>query len=340
MKFLQRFTSTRSNDPVDDFWGWWNTKGERAFTNAVTIGSFDELMDPMTQRVKATHPELVWEARQGTNAQHMLCVTPGGISAAREASQRWYRAAPRNGYVWEFAPITPQPTNPLNLTLFLGGEEEITMNQLRFAVRVGTKLDVTVCHGSFDRTHPDAQTEAAFSVLDALLGEDSVMRWIGAIETAGDVAPDAVEPSQLQSIVAAFAQRQFESWQVQQRELPDGQLTVLRLRAAEWLDRPELELHCALTLPYKSQDRTGVPSASEVQRLDAIEDRLEDGSELSRVLVGIDTGQHRRVLHYYADPSHLGSRTPLETFLRDNPEASLQCEPDPFWGALRKLRQQ
>lgn len=338
MKFLRRFTSPRSSDPVDEFWAWWQTNGERAFTHAVSTGSFDELIEPMTQRVKAIDSELVWEARQGTRAQHMLCVTAGGISAARDASERWYRAAPRDGEVWEFAPITPLPSNPLDLTLFLGDDEKIAMDQLRFIVHVGTKLDVTVCHGSFARTDEDARSEAAFSVLDSLLGEDSVMRWIGAIDTAHEAEPDAVEPWQLQSIVAAFARRTFESWQVQQRELPNGGVSVLRLRAADWLDKPDFELHCALTLPYDSQDRTGLPVASELERLDAIEEQLEDESEPSRVLVAIETGQGRRVLHYYANSSNKSSTSALETHVRDNPRVTLEREPDPFWRILRNLR--
>lgn len=338
MKFLRRFTASGSGDPVSDFWGWWQAKGERDFTKAVSTGNFEPLMEPMTQRVKAIHPELVWQASEGTDAEHMLCVTAGGISAAREHSERWYRAAPQRGPLWEFSSVTPPPPNPDDLTMFVG-DDEVSLRELRFNVRVSAKLDVTVCHELFASADQDSQSELAFVVLDSLLGEDSVMRWIGTAETAAVADPEAVEPWQLQSIVAAFARRIFGSWQVQQRSSPDGKTSLLRIRGAEWLDRPSLELHCAVTLPYDSQDQTGLPTASELERLDAIEESLEDKSELSRVLVAIETGQDRRVLHYYVDPSNSTGMAPVQSYVRDQPAAHLEQTQDPFWQILRGLRE-
>ncbi|MHA7274809.1 DUF695 domain-containing protein [Arthrobacter sp. TMT4-20] len=338
MKFLRRFASTNSGDPISEFWGWWQTRGESDFTKAVSTGSFAPLMEVMTQRVKAIHPELVWQAREGTEAEHMLCVTAGGISAAREHSERWYRAAPPGGPVWEFSSVTPPPPNPVDLTMFIG-DEEIGLRQLRFNVRVGTKLDVTVCHELFTRADQDSCAEVAFVVLDSLLGEDSVMRWIGNVDTATAAEPEAVEPWELQSIVEAFARRMFESWQAQQRKLADGRTSMLRVRSVEWLDRPTLELHCSLTLPYDSHDETGLPSDTELERLEAIEENLEDSSESDRILVAIETGQNRRVLHYYENPSISTGMAPLQSYVRDHPAAHFEQLQDPFWETLRTMRQ-
>lgn len=340
MKFLRRLAPTRSGDPVSDFWIWWSTKGERDFTKAVTTGNFEPIVDATTQRVKAIHPELVWQAREGTSADHMLCVTAGGVSAAREHSERWYRAAPQRGSVWEFSSVTPQPPDHDELTLCLGSDVEVALREFTFNVRVGAKLDVAVAHKHFADADQNSRAEVAFVVLDALLGEDAVMRWIGNVDTAVDSEPEAVEPWQLQSIVAAFARRTFESWQVQQQDLPEGRTSILRVREAEWLDRPTLELHCALSLPYDSRDDASLPSASELERLDAVEDGLEDESGLGRILVAVETGQNRRTLHYYVDPSDSTSLSPLQSFVRDNPNAHLEQTEDPFWEILRSVRGQ
>lgn len=338
MKFLRRFAPSQSGDPVSEFWTWWSMKGERDFTRAITTGNFELIAEATTQRVKAIHSELVWQAREGTSAEHMLCVSAGGIKAAREHSERWYRAAPQRGSVWEFSPAIPQPPNHDELTIFFGPDAEVALRELKFNVHVGTKLDVTVCHRHFANADQDSRSEVAFLVLDTLLGEDSVMRWVGNVDTAVDAEPDAVEPWQLQSIVAAFARQKFESWQVRQQDLPQGRTSMLRVRGAEWLDRPTFELHCALALPYDFRDETGLPSASELERLDAIEEDLEDSFELSRILVAIETSQGRRTLHYYANPSDSVSLSALLSYARQNPGAHLEQTEDPFWDILRALR--
>ncbi|TDK24072.1 DUF695 domain-containing protein [Arthrobacter crusticola] len=338
MKFFQRFAPARSGDPVNDFWAWWQARGENDFTKAVGTGNFGPLMEPMTQRVKAIHPDLVWEARQGSTAQHLLCVTAGGIPAAREHSERWYRASPERGRVWEFSPVIPTP-DAADLTFGGVGGEEIALGQLRFSVGVrDAKLDVTVRHAIFAQVDTDSAMQLAFMALDSLLGEDSVMRWIGVVETAAEAVPDSVEPSQLQSIAGAFARRTFESWQVLQQEVPDHSPRILRIRAAQWLDRPALELHCTLALPYQSGDARGLPAPDELPRLDAIEESLEDTSEQNRVLVAIESGQGRRVLHYYANPADNTSLAALERYAEAHPDADLRTASDPFWENLRTLR--
>ncbi|HEY0868816.1 MAG TPA: hypothetical protein VGD55_00310, partial [Acidothermaceae bacterium] len=131
--------------------------------------------------MSAINPELGWELGPGHKAQHVLCVTAGGVAAVRPTAERWLRAAPPVDSAWEYIAAKAAHPLPLDDKLVLG-TWTLNIAETRFGIVVEEsrlEVDVTCFHPHFPVMPEDARNEVMFIVLDWLLGEDDIERWVG-----------------------------------------------------------------------------------------------------------------------------------------------------------------
>lgn len=214
--------------PVYAFWDWWRREG-----HSVSPHTASPMLDELNRRVMAINDELAWHFSAGSQSEHRLTVSAGGQAEFRPLAERWLRAAPAADGTWEFrAGQEPQP-DALSSTIEIG-DERVDLSRTGFRVRPDLdrmRVDVGVYHPQFRDVPEAARMQISFLVLDWLLGEDDVERWLGEIEALTVAPPTSSEGSVLLDAVAALReQRDRAEWVLAQWQGPDGHPSLASFR--------------------------------------------------------------------------------------------------------------
>lgn len=328
---------------ISQFWAWWQRHEHELRTQLVTGSLPSAETDRLAAAVRALHPDLVWEIGPGHLAEHALVVSAGGVAELRALAERWYRAGPGSGPVWEYHPARQAEPGRFLDTLDLDGRA-VDLTRMVVGARADdqrAKLDVAVFHPMFPDLSPQARAQATFLCLDWALGEDDVERWIGAVEVAGDEPLDAVPVSSLGSVIAQLRERWGgERWILLEGETPSGARVLAAARhPLSRVDHPLLDEHVLVTLPYEANEE-GLPGEEVAAELQRFEHHVLGRLGSAALLVGHETGLGRRLLHLYGERRH--SITPvIEALLpaysgRSRPTVVGQA--DPAWRASAHLR--
>ncbi|MCO5991966.1 DUF695 domain-containing protein [Actinoallomurus rhizosphaericola] len=328
MGIFRRSPGTPSSDPaIARFWEWWPEARER-----LNDGVPDDLAQQLATRIEAMHPDLEWEIGPGPS----LTVSGGGVGELRGIAERWYQAAPDDG--WEYRPARAADPAMLEGKLQLE-EHEFDLSYVRLGLRADTRrarVDVTAYHPDFLFVPEETQLTLTYRVLDWALGEDDVARWIGNVVAVAEEPMDALPPSMLSAVVEQIAAPFREpAWLTGEGRTPLGHAARVAVRfPLHRQDHPLCDLYVSVALPYAHANPDRLPVEPSASALRDFEKAIEAMGRRV-VLAAYESGDGRRVFHLYADPDS-GAVAELDQLAAGWSEgrAKVSSQPDPAWQVL------
>lgn len=317
------------------FWDWWGEARPR-IEAALEKELTSDLIEEISERVRAIHPDLQWEIGGESDAP-ALTLTGGGDGELRGIAERWRRAAP-GGDGWAFHPARQADPELLGQQLTLG-DNEFDLSYVRLGMRADAnraRVHISAYHPDFLFVPEDVQLQVTSHVLDWALGEDEVARWIGDVVIATDEPMDSLPPNTLAAVVDQIAAPFREpTWLSGEGRTPRGHPAHIGvLFPLHRQDHPLCDLHVAVSLPYASSNPDRLPVAPSSTALKEFQEKLAGLGERA-VLAARETGDGLRVFHLYADPES-GVVAELDQLAADWQEgrAKVSSTPDPGWRAL------
>ncbi|MBT2549678.1 DUF695 domain-containing protein [Arthrobacter sp. ISL-65] len=304
-------------------------------------GVYGDLPEIIGAMVMAIHPELRWETGPGARSQHRLCVTGGGDPRLRVLAERWRRAAPPPTETWEFAAAREPQPGMLTGTLE-GLAQPVDLGLARIAVDWDDRsalAELTVYHPAFTRMSTNDCRLAGRLLVDWLLGEDDVQRWVGALNVARtdprDSQPAAVVPEFFQAVATRNANPR---WTIREAQTSSGhRVIVCTLRPLRWVDHPLLDLHTAVRISYRRTGPDGLPDGDALMGLQNLEADLGALLGSRGELVASETCNGLRILHYYSDSEDQNGRDSFDRFARARKEVQVTHTGDPGWAGVQKF---
>jgi hypothetical protein len=329
---FRRRDAGSSVHPIGEFWSWWASTG-----NSINPHRQSRATDELTLRVAAIHPDLRWHFGPGDRSEHTLTVSAGGVAEVRPMAERWLRDAPAPNDTWEFrSSQQADPTAMSNVLEIAGHSVDLSLTEFRVEpADQELRVQVGVYHPAFVDLPEEVRAQVTFLVLDWLVGEDDVERWLGHLEplTVRPMPPGSAED--VTSAVARIAlRRDPEGWTLAQwtdREGAPG-LAMFR-RGLRWIDTPTLDRHQIISAEYPAKPN-GLPESLDGVR--DIEAELESLLDSRGILVGHETHHGVRTFHAYIDSEDQN----LGAALRDwatRRSLSLESRPDASWHEVRQF---
>ena len=355
MAFFRRAGDNASTPvpAITEFWDWWPGARPRieaaafaapppadAAPDSPDEGLPADLIEEISGRVEAIHPDLRWEIG-GESGAPVLTLSGGGVGELRGVTERWRRAAPA-GEGWTFHPARRAEPELLRRRLSLG-DHEFDLEYVRLSMRADqnrARVHLTVYHPDFLFVSADAQRLVASNVLVWALGEDDMARWVGDVTIATEQPMDALPPDTLAAVVEQIAEPFKEpGWLRGEGRTPRGHPAhIAVLFPLHRQDYPLCDLHVAVSLPYANSNPDRLPVAPSSTALTAFQEKL-NGLGDRAVLALRETGDGMRVFHLYADPDS-GVVAELDQLAADWQEgrAKVAATPDPAWHTLAPYR--
>lgn len=327
---------------VAAFWAWWTTAGPR-IAAALDAGDHRSFVGELSARVDAIDPALAWETGPGlAGSRHQLVLSAEGDGALRVLTERWRARAPPPDACWEYYPARQPlpPSGPWSLTLDDAGGVAIDYERARIAVTpdpARERLDVRVHHPAFAPLDEKQRLRATFVMLDNLLGEDGVERWLGRIDLAVAAPPDGRPAGALRAAVDELSRTaKGEAFALLQGRTPSGEpLVVLANLALKRLDHLLMDHHLSVTVPLRSPTAPGLTTSDEADALNGLEDELLATLGKDAVYLGRETGRGERIMHFQvAGHGPAEERTRAWAARRAERRARVALEPDPRWSWL------
>lgn len=328
--------------PIFEFWTWWRGEGAEKLAAAIDSGTAVEFAPEMGSRVALIDPHLEWETGPGARARHALCVTSAGDPTRRALAARWLRAAPPPSPTWEFYAARQPDPNAMTSSLALAGRE-FPVADTRLVLTVDESrwvIDVRVFHPSFRGLSEASRGTAAFLILDWLLGEDGVARWLGHIETVDAEPPAAVGCDVLLRTVDDLTERLVPgTWSMLEGRRADGARSLVCVqRPLRWIDYPLLDLDSAVQIPYAAMQDDTLPIPEALDTLQAITADIKAAIGSYGLLVAYETTLGVRTLHIYTDSEDQNATDRVQQAVETHPNTTLQQTHDPGWANVRQYR--
>lgn len=323
-------------DAIGSFWAWWPSIQSR-LEESIESGVTAPVVEEVTGRVQAIHPELAWELGRGVELPFAFCLSGEGNASLRRLAERWLeRAAAADGR-WEFHPARPPHDANMRLEIF-GAEVDLGTMEAAFEVDEASEhVDVLLWHAAFPQLDEQQRMSIGFLALDGLLGEDGVERWIGGID-ATEVRPDGAQPmASLLAAVEDLAQRATgERFALMQGEDHEGRLVIANLNMAlKRIDHLPFDMHVTIVATMRAATDQGMPTPEESRALDVIEDELLSGLGDAAAYHGRITHAGTRSWHFFASEGS-GAASAIETWAARHRDLGIEVrwERDEAWEAL------
>lgn len=174
MSALARSLSAQS--PEERFWTWF-VKSEPAL---YAVQSADEpICDSLATELRRVRGALTFEFGPVDRGRREFVISADGIREAFPAVLALVKAAPRMPR-WTIIPF--RPARPDHFTLRLGNVSVDTKNVLFVAEAEGELTHLTLAIPGFRPTADKVYEQAAYLLLDTMLGEYAVETAVGAID--------------------------------------------------------------------------------------------------------------------------------------------------------------
>ena len=328
-------------DGILAFWSWWVEARSDLEHAARGRDASDELAARIAERVAAIHAELEWELGPGAAKAHSLCVTAAGKPEAREAAARWLIAAPDDPG-WEFH--RARPAVPSAHTALALGSGRLSVADVRFRLEEHPDddlVDVTVDERSLRSLAPGDRPIAMFLVLDHLLGEENVERFVGEI----DMRPLRWRTEPPEALIAAVerlartrAARHAageDRAAILQGSFEGKPGVILANTSIRRVDHPLLSAHALVELELADATELGLTTREEADVLNAQQDDLEATLGDDGILAARETRDSRRIIHLYLDPESTASARVREWCSACHPRrASVTITHEPDWSSV------
>jgi hypothetical protein len=194
------------------------------------------------------------------------------------------------------------------------------------------KADVRVFHPGFATISEQTQGQATYLLLDWLLGEDGVERWLGAVEAVTACPADSLPADALPETVLALAARTGDNqWALLEGQRDGKPVLVSAMRPMKWIDNCLMDQHLELLLPFADKTEQGFPQSDALERLRHLEDRLTAQLGDRALLVAHEIRDGLRTLNLYADPTDQSVLGIAHQVAATWPGSRVQTELDPGW---------
>lgn len=335
VRFFRRSVAPVSVHPVTAFWEWWSAEG-----CVLDPSTRSPLTDELAARVAAVHGDLAWHLSAGADSEHRLTVSGNGVPELRPVAARWLRAAPPTDETWEFRASQEADPRALTDTLTIAGHT-VDLSATRFQIETHPetlRMDLGVYNPDFERLPAGAPLQVIFLVLDWLLGEDDVERWVAGVERVEDAAAAPSSAGDVTDAVASLRRgRDPEEWTLAGWDEESGlQGLALFRRGLRWVDHPTLDSHHLIHVSYSAQGN-GLPAdTSELERLRAFESELATRLTGDGMLVAHETLAGRRTFHVYTDSEDQNAGDRLTAWAVSQ-RAEVEARHDPAWREVRRF---
>ncbi|MCQ2001102.1 DUF695 domain-containing protein [Arthrobacter zhaoxinii] len=294
----------------------------------------------MGERLAAVHPDLAWDTGAGRRARHLLAVSSDGDAVLRRIAEQWLRAAPAADDAWEYAAARQPVPGVSGQALMIDGYR-LDAGDVRFRISEdpgGQRLNLEVHHPVFPDLPEGVPLQVSFLILDWILGEDGVERWVGAVDTSTNGATATATVSDLAAAAKALADRERGgTWVLMEAVTPAGERVMAKARRPlRWIDYPMFDLHTEVRLTYSDYQDDGLPTQASLDLLRRAEDGISAALGTRGILVAQETAAGTRVLHYYSDSEDQNSGAVIETAARAA-GGDTRHLPDPGWKHMRKF---
>jgi hypothetical protein len=183
-----------SDGAINAFWQWFSNH-HSDIEARLDRSDTDDLTGQINAQVNALSPQLAWEIGPGLVAPYMLVFPAEGDAARKAVVEKIMEAAPRlEG--WEFH--TSRPTRTFQPEVQLPGRGlSFRTTGWHFELKpsaTSDRLELRIFDDELARVDEKTALTVVFILLDAVLGEDIVERWIGNIRvlsgsSRGDILP-------------------------------------------------------------------------------------------------------------------------------------------------------
>ncbi|WP_138418741.1 DUF695 domain-containing protein [Sinomonas gamaensis] len=333
MRLFRRSDPVALVHPISAFWEWWGRQGRTIDPHQPSAA-----LEQLSQRVAAVHPGLTWHFGAGSESEHRLTVSAGGVAEVRPTAERWLRAAPPADATWEFRASQEAEPEAFNEILEIAGSKlDLCKTLFRVEpVEEMLRVNVGVHHPAFPDVPRQVRLQVTYLVLDWLLGEDDVERWLGQIE-ALETAPDTVgDGAGLLRAVASIAERRDpDEWSLAQWQEADGTPGIALFRQAlRWIDYPTLDVHHSIHASYASQPNGLPANGAALEPLRRLDYELEALLGSRGILVGHQTIAGGRTFHVYTDGEDQNIAAGLADWARSR-RLAIESASDPAWRRVR-----
>ncbi len=320
------------------FWAWWETARHRVLESIEVTRHFaPELIEDISAHVAAIGGSLEWELGQGTTSRHAFFLSGKGDPELRIITERWRSMAPPPDAEWSYFPA--RQARPASLELeFAGVVLKASELEVRFEVdETHRKIHGLYWHPGFRGMTEEARGTALFLLLDGVLGEDGVERWLGAIEEApSGPIQDAASLGELLRAVGALSELPADDGFILYRGVsPRGEALFATVNAAlKRIDHLLATHHLAIVLPIVDRDPQGMPTNAEASRLNDLEDALSPVLG-DAIYFGRETTPGRRTLHYFVREDAAAIAAAKKWALAHG--ATAHAVRDPHWELARRF---
>lgn len=186
-------------NPIETIHTWWDEFARRAVDVETWLAGEQawDLPQWMHERLQMVHPHLQWEFGPALRGKgHRLVITPAWRRHLRLLVQQLVVRAPQLAG-WEFyAYRQPEEFSLAQFTVQNRSGGDISKTFFRASVNRFHQIDLVFLAEDYPSSEDRQATNDVFVAAEALLGEEILDRWIGAIE----VAPLAPGPDRLHDI--------------------------------------------------------------------------------------------------------------------------------------------
>ncbi|MCB9601176.1 MAG: DUF695 domain-containing protein [Sandaracinus sp.] len=298
--------------PVDAaiarFWETW-PELEPALLKAIAArdaAAYGDLPARISTLVEAIDPALRWELGPGETAAHCLTVSADADPELRLIAERWLARAPAPGADFEHAAARrPRPSFGIRIE---GHDIQPEAMLVRTSVDEDhERLDVEVWHPAFPEMPENLRGNVTFLMLDGVLGEDGVERWVGAIDVLTSKPWGAKPLTSLAEEVDALKERATgDRWAVLRGEVDGKPVFASVNRAVKRIDHLFCTHRVEVVFTLRDVNEEGLPGKEELGELADLEDELHEALEALEegvVFVGTFTRDGTRRLVFYARES-------------------------------------
>ncbi|WP_460573191.1 DUF695 domain-containing protein [Humibacter soli] len=290
--------------------------------------------------MKAIDPQLTWHFSAGSESEHRLTVTGDGDPERRPAATRWLRAAPAADPTWEFRSSQEADPSALVANLEIAGAN-IDLSQTMFGLDPDLnrkRVHVAVYHPSFANLPGGADLQVSFLLLDWLLGEDNVERWIGSIDAVTNLPDQAVTGEGVIEAVASMRQKSSpDDWVIASWQDENGSPGLASYRPAlRRVDYPTHDLYQQIRVSYPTR-ADGLPADADVlESLRALEDGMQSTLAGRGILVAYDTISGHRTFHLYTDSEDQNATDTLTQWATEH-RLEIKTIADPGWRNVHRF---
>ncbi len=162
---------------VDSFWSWWSERFRDYLTNAIVENRVEQVIDPLSARLRKVHPNLIFDLRPGTNGRIALVIGSDG-KCPDAVVEQVLASAPEPDEKWEYGPADAPIPDPREVSL-KAGDRNIDLARMQVAMRVDDarlELELEVYHPELAEIPEQERESVVTTALNVVAGHAPPLR--------------------------------------------------------------------------------------------------------------------------------------------------------------------